>query len=200
MSPVSRTIFAVLGLSCLSINLQAKVATLSLDELARKSDLILIAEVERVEVKADVKIGRVRVIRFIKGATKSPIAFVAQRTWTCDMSEAVSGERVLLFLTSASSQKGKTMFGQNLNAVQASCKREGAQLYVLSHSGRGRIRLSLSMGQWVANVTQGDGRGPCPNINLYVPRPVPTLRNSSGQLVVTLAELIARTEKAVSRR
>jgi hypothetical protein len=73
------------------MDVEAKVATISIGELARESDLMMVAEVQRVEVKAGVKIARVRVIRFVKGEAECPIAFVAEPTWTCDTSAAVQG-------------------------------------------------------------------------------------------------------------
>jgi len=184
---------SVVALSWLAMSVQAKVGTISIGELALESDLILVAEVQRVEVKAGVRIARVRVIRFVKGEAECPIAFVAEPTWTCDTSAAVPGERVLLYLTAAVDRRERTLNGKNVGAVQASCKREGTQLYVLSHSGRGRIRLSLTKGQWVAPVTRGDARGPGLNLNLYIPRPVATVRTSPGHRAVPLAELIKRT-------
>ena len=199
MTPIVKTL-SVVALSWLAIGVQAKVATISIGELARASDLILVAEVQRVEVKAGVQVARVRVIRFIKGEAECPIAFVAEPTWTCDTSAAVPGERVLLYLTAAVAPQERTMNGKNVGAVQASCKREGTQLYVLSHSGRGRIRLSLTKGQWVAPVTRGDARGPGLNLNLYIPRPVATVLTSPGHRAVPLAELVTRSQQPVARQ
>ncbi len=192
MTPIVKTL-CVVGLSWLAMSVQAKVATIRIGELARESDLILVAEVQRVEVKAGVKIARVRVIRFVKGEAECSITFVAEPTWRCDTSAAVPGERVLLYLAAAVDPQERTLNGKNVDAVQASCKREGTQLDVLSHSGRGRIPLSLNQGQWVAPVTRGDGRGPGLNLNLYIPRPVATGLTSPGHRAVPLAELIKRT-------
>lgn len=195
---MKRAYFA-LSLVFLSTVVHAKVATVSLHELVRLSDIILVGEVERVEVKAGVKVARVRSSQFIKGHAECPIAFVAEATWTCDISTAVPGEPVLLYLKSVGQPKSRTMKGQDLGAVQAACKREGVQLYVLSHSGRGRIRLSLERGRWVAPVTPGEGKGPGLNVNLYVPKPIPTVPTSSGQRAILLAELVQRTTKALDR-
>lgn len=191
---------SVVGLLWLAMSVQAKVGTISIGELAQGSDLILVAEVQRVEVKAGVKIARVRVIRFVKGKAECPIAFVAEPTWACDTSAALPGKRVLLYLTAAVDPQEQTLNGKNVRAVQASCKREGTQLYVLSHSGRGRIPLSLNKGQWVAPVTRGDARGPGLNLSLYIPRPVTTVLTSPGHRAVPLAELITRFQQPVAQR
>ena len=131
MTPIVKTL-SVVALSWLAISVHAKVGTISIGELAQGSDLILVAEVQRVEVKAGVRIARVRVIRFIKGEAECPIAFVAEPTWTCDTSAAVPGERVLLYLTAAVDPQERTLNGKNVGAVQAWCKREGTQLYHFS--------------------------------------------------------------------
>jgi len=90
VSSIPKTL-SVVGLTWLAMSVQAKVATISIGELARESDLILVSKVRRVEVEAGVKIARVRVIRFVKGEAECPIAFVAEPTWTCDTSAAVPG-------------------------------------------------------------------------------------------------------------
>ncbi len=187
------TLCVALAMSCLSAGSEAKVATISLGEMARHSDFILVAKVDHVVIRAGVKIARIRAIQFIKGGTERPIAFVAEPTWRCDTSAAVGGERVLLYLSRASNER--TVNGQNLGAVKAACKREGTQLFELSHSGRGRIRLNLHKGQWVAPVTPGEGRGPSLNVNLYIPRPINTLLTSPGHSAVSLADLIKRSKK-----
>ncbi|BBO24375.1 MAG: hypothetical protein AMXMBFR19_09360 [Chthonomonadaceae bacterium] len=187
-------------LSLLCASAQAKVATISLNALAKLSDLILVAEVERVELRAGVRVARIKTIQFVKGSAECPIAFVAERTWTCDLSTAIAGERVLLYLSSIGKVKGRTMNGQDLGAAQAACKKDGIQLYTLTHSGRGRIPLSLNKGQWVAGVTPGEGRGPGLNANLYVPKPIPTLQTSPGHKAVSLAELVRRSATVRNRQ
>lgn len=189
-----------IGMLLLCAVAQAKVATISLQELARYSDLILVGEVKRVELRSGVKVAFVRVGSVHKGRVEGPIAFVAEPTWTCDISSAKPGEPVLLYLDSLRPPKGRTMEGQDLGAAQAACKQEGVQLFLLGHSGRGKIALSLEKGRWVAPVTTGEGRGPGLNVNLYVPKPVPTVPTASGQRAILLAELVKRSTQVPRRR
>lgn len=188
-----------LGLALFCALVQAKVATISLQELAKTSDLILFGEVEQVEVKGGVKVAFVRVGSVYKGRVDGPIAFVAEPTWTCDISSATPGEPVLLYLSDLKPIKGKTMEGQDLGAAKTACKREGVRLMLIAHSGRGKIPLLMEHGRWMAPVTTGEGKGPGLNVNLYVPTPVPTVQTSKGGRAILLAELLQRTQKAMGK-
>ncbi len=98
----------------------AKVGALQLDELVEGSDLIVLAEVESVtkpligERKATA-----RVLEVWKGPPIETVRFIASPTWTCDISEAVEGETVVLFLA----------------------RGDHPRFYTIAHSGRGRMPL-----------------------------------------------------------
>jgi hypothetical protein len=116
-----RTACVALGMLFLAVpRLSAKVAALQLDELVEGSDLIVLAEVESVtkpligERKATA-----RVLEVWKGSPIETVRFIASPTWTCDISEAVEGETVVLFLA----------------------KGDNPRFYTIAHSGRGRMPL-----------------------------------------------------------
>lgn len=184
----------VLGMAAI---VEAKVATISLDELARKSTMIVLASVESLEVKAGVRIAHIKPIQTIRGKTSGRIAFVAEQTWKCDMSTALKGERVLLYLSPIVSLSGKTMYGQDLSRAKESCENDGTELLQLSHSGRGRIPLHETAGQWLATISIGDGSGPSLNVNLYLPWPKSAGPQPSVKNGVSLVQLMKRTNLAI---
>jgi hypothetical protein len=107
----------------------AKVGGLSLEELVRISDAIVIARVDRVSAPL---IGKKWAFASVtdtwKGSTDSKIRFLASPTWTCDISEAKKGETVVLFLV----------------------KDKDPTRYVLALSGRGRMPVREVSGKTYA--------------------------------------------------
>ena len=98
----------------------AKVAATPLDDLATRSELIVIAKVESIEkARGSKQYAKARVTEIWKGAQTESVEFLASPTWTCDISEAHKGETVVLFLT----KTGKS------------------RSYQIAHSGRGRMPL-----------------------------------------------------------
>lgn len=131
-----------------------KVGTMSLEDLTRYSDQIFIGQVEKVftieqSKPADVEfspiasgrpltIATVRIDKSLKGfAEGSRVQFLATRTWTCDISTAVVGERGLFFLS------GNMLSAKLAEGTLEALKKEtsSSNLYKLSHSGRGRMIL-----------------------------------------------------------
>jgi hypothetical protein len=118
---VMRTLFITLCLLLFAVpHLFAKVGAVQLAELAEGSDLIVIAKVESVTKPL---IGRqhaiARVLDVWKGSPTESAKFVSSPSWTCDISEAVEGEMVVLFLEKSD--------------------RRGS--YTIAHAGRGRMPL-----------------------------------------------------------
>jgi hypothetical protein len=118
-------LFTVFG----DITAFAKVGGLSLEELVRISDAIVVAHVDRVSAAL---IGKKWAVASItetwKGSTDSKIRFLASPTWTCDISEAKKGETVVLFLV----------------------KDKNPTRYVLALSGRGRMPVREVSGKTYA--------------------------------------------------
>jgi hypothetical protein len=67
--------------------------------LTRTASLIVVAQVENVTEKGDVSIATARVIDVWKGRSAEIVQFRASKSWTCDVSKAIPGETVVLFLT-----------------------------------------------------------------------------------------------------
>ena len=111
----------------------AKVAAISLDELVQGSDVIAVAKVESVSKPLVGKhYAKARVMEVWKGSETNKVEFLASPTWTCDISEAKTGETVLLFLA----KSGK------------------ARSYIIAHSGRGRMPLRIVANKSYATLWQ----------------------------------------------
>ena len=88
----------------LAITLFSPEATVSrsvmptLEMLTRTANLIVVAQVENVTKKGDVRIATARVIDVWKGRSAGIVQFRASKSWRCDVSEATPGEVVVLFL------------------------------------------------------------------------------------------------------
>jgi hypothetical protein len=91
-------------LVAVAITLFSPEATLSralmptLEMLTRTASLIVVAQIEKVTEKGDVRIATARVIDVWKGWSAGIVQFRASRSWTCDVSKAIPGETVVLFL------------------------------------------------------------------------------------------------------
>jgi len=98
--------------------LHAKVISLSLEELIKQAELIVVAKVEKVSSPIDDKrYAEAKVTEVWKGAQTESVEFLASPTWACDVSDAVKGETVVLFLI----------------------KSKQSRSYQIAHSGRGRM-------------------------------------------------------------
>ena len=91
-------------LVAVAITLLSAEATLSraimptFEMLTRSASLIVVAEVENVTVKDGVSVATARVIDVWKGQAAETVQFRASKSWTCDVSKAIPGETVVLFL------------------------------------------------------------------------------------------------------
>lgn len=76
---------------------QARVMEMLFDDLIEDADLIVIGKVESLKYISDVKIAKFKVSQTLKGNSTDEIYFVAEKTWTCDVSYARIGEQALIF-------------------------------------------------------------------------------------------------------
>jgi hypothetical protein len=96
----------------------AEVAAISFEKLVQNSEIIVVADVEAVsKTLLGKRYAKAKVIEVWKGKPSEKIEFLASPTWTCDISDAKKGERVLLFLM----------------------KTDNSRSYAITHSGRGRM-------------------------------------------------------------
>ena len=72
----------------------------TLQALTRNANLIIVAQVEEVVTEtSERRMATARVLEAWKGTAGERVQFRASKSWTCDVSTAVVGETVILFLT-----------------------------------------------------------------------------------------------------
>ena len=100
---MSRALALVVLLNAASA--RASVGAISIDELIRRSDLIVIATVRSVDVENRVRIATAEVNEVLAGAPGATVRFIAQPQMRCSVATAVPGEQVLLFLKTSSASE-----------------------------------------------------------------------------------------------
>jgi hypothetical protein len=110
--------------------LRAEVKEVAFEDLANRSELIVVARVSKVEdgpqslkrmdeSMPPLKVATAQVTATWKGAPVGEVRYVASRSWVCDTSHAEKGERVVLFLE----------------------RRNDSDYWSITHVGRGRMPL-----------------------------------------------------------
>ncbi len=150
-----KALLLVLWSTCLAGACEAKVQTISFADLVRFSDTIVVAEVTGIVTIDGMKVATTRVLHPLKG-NAIEVRFIAQPTWRCDISTAKVGERALLCLSRQE-------------------KKPDSNIFVITHSGRGRIPLRQSPSGWSAPVRSHSEKGPWKlNIDLLAPKVQPS--------------------------
>jgi hypothetical protein len=151
----------VIGLTvvlCLGSSTLARVADLSLAELVKESELIVVARVIAVEdgpantkrhnrEYPSLKVATAQVLETWKGQAQREVQYVASPTWLCDTSYAAKGEKVVLFLTSW----------------------PGSRSFWIVHSGRGRMPTRDTEDKSLAEI---------PLDGVILPKNLPTIAES----------------------
>ncbi|MRR09109.1 hypothetical protein EG831_03280 [bacterium] len=164
MTRITAILVALLGLflGC-TTRAHASVADVSLDELTRLSDRIVIGTVVDVVVIDSVRIAKIHVDRFLTVPEKEDTMFVlAQPTWQCDESDAKVGERCLWFLediTSRLTRKERKAFFQ------------GRPFNKIEYHGRGRMPIRAFEGGDAVDVERDNVV--LPDTAMVVARPDP---------------------------
>ena len=121
----------------------AKVAGTTLGDLAKISPTIVLAKVERTSKIDGRNWAEARVLEVIKGPALTTLHFLAEPTWTCDISEAKDGEKVLLFLQPAAT--AEWMFKKRPEHLPN-------ESFLIAWSGRGRMPLREISGERYATL------------------------------------------------
>jgi hypothetical protein len=122
----------VVGLECPAA---AKVAPVPFERLVQSSDIIVVAQVESVHTGwSKKKMATASVLEAWKGESGEAVKFLASPKFTCDINDAVEGERVVLFLY--------------LRPFRSS--------YIIAHRGRGRMPITDIDGNEYATIWSKD--------------------------------------------
>jgi hypothetical protein len=150
----SKNIRLVLALAtslALTTTAHAKVARVELSKMAISADLVFIGEVGTVHEMAGVSVAMVRVIEDLKGGAPPVAYYLAQPTWICDTSAAQAREKALFFLDKSDVRPEVQMpsgdFKRRPRRFQKDLHRlmGPGDLFVLAHSGRGRMPITAKI-------------------------------------------------------
>jgi hypothetical protein len=145
-----KTLLAILLLFGTVSGASAKRMELTLEDLARQSQVIVSARVDSVAEIGGVKVAEATVLRPIAGwKAGTKLTFLAHRTWTCDSSHAVGGETVLLFLNRCDPSQGgiglKPFWDQHPQFNSEYNQRFGKiPFYQMVNSGQGRMVVIMN--------------------------------------------------------
>ena len=148
-----RTFIATLALLTWAIPTAGMLRGTNLDELTRNAALIVRGRITQVESVHGIRIAHLRVERTLKGEPPADAYFVADPSWSCDISHAKEGERGLYFLSvhqfsedpvrPVDPSSGEVYIGGYQEAIgfreSITAMAQGRPLYDLTHSGCGRF-------------------------------------------------------------
>lgn len=137
---------ALLAAAGLGAAVDARVGRISLPDLVKHSDAIVVARVDGLLSFDGLITARATAVRVLKGdaAPGASFYFVADSTWACDTSTAVRGETALLFLRRGKSDRvERRLIGKPAARVTAE------PFFFIEHAGRGRMPIRRLNGQEV---------------------------------------------------
>jgi hypothetical protein len=157
-----------------SNSLHARVAPADFSTLVRRADVVVLGKVISVETINGVKIARVKVLETYKGRKLDVLSFVAQPTWTCDISDAVKGETALLLLHSYKNPRKtseQASFSPRSSPEELEARGAVKPILLLMDSGRGRMPVRTIAGQQYVTLWVDDLRLPASVRTVVGPRP-----------------------------
>ncbi len=91
-------IFLILSLGCV-LPVSGKVAPTTLEELIEIAEYIVVGRVSSVSDVQGVRVAALDPAMFLKGLRHPELFFLAEASWTCDISTAEPDEEILVFLS-----------------------------------------------------------------------------------------------------
>lgn len=161
---------------------QAKVAPISFEKLIQSSDFIVLGQVTEVREISGVPFATVTVLESLKGDASNKVVYSAEKTWTCDISSAISGETALFFFNhykigpTMVRNREKSLLLESLFAEAFNVNK----LFRLGHSGHGRFPL----------VTSPDGETVKISPSVFAPK---TLGRSRQEVVDFTRKVLAKS-------
>lgn len=108
---------------------QSRPIVPTIEMLTKAAGVIVVARVEEVERERGHRVATARVLETWKGAPAEKVRYRASKTWVCDVSDAVVGETVVLFLAG-----------------------DPTQLMGIAYSGMGRLPVKDAGGRSVVGL------------------------------------------------
>lgn len=110
MKTLACTLFALWIIGAAASEAVARVASPSLKTIIREADVIVMVRVATITSgPSDLRVATADVIEVWKGAPDSIVMYRASPEFACDMSTAVVGQTVVLFLGAADGSKTRTI-------------------------------------------------------------------------------------------
>ncbi len=148
----------------------AKVARTSLKELSEIADVIVVGKIVEVGTLLGVRVAKVEVQQTLKGKHHSHLYYLAQGTWTCDISGGNVGEEALFFFSKP--WVGKLFESEILSNARFALVQKllgDAPFLAVAWSGRGTMKLRKVEGKDYVTLWTGD---------VALPPDVPTIAGS----------------------
>jgi hypothetical protein len=126
----------------------AEAGTRTLKDMIRRSEYVVLGKVSRVATLDGVKLAEVEVSRTLKGNPGvTRLYYWASPQWRCDVSDAEVGEEGLYFLGNFGEEHSRPSEAHLQFLEEARPFTQGARVYMLEHSGRGRLRPKYTEGR-----------------------------------------------------
>jgi hypothetical protein len=123
----------------------AKVSPTTLEEVAWSSELIAVGRDVRVFDVHGWRVAEFAVDRVLKGdAQTRTLYYLADPTWTCDVSTAAPGEKSLIFLGRVAAEEAQSDFFSRPSRETPPVTIDARPIYWISHAGRGRMPIMTS--------------------------------------------------------
>lgn len=94
---LAKLVLSIFIAATFAMAVKAEVSSISLEELTKNSDLVIVGKVISVKEVGEEEIAKVDVLNTLKGNVQKSVFVSVTQTWACDVSDAVVGETALFF-------------------------------------------------------------------------------------------------------
>jgi hypothetical protein len=167
------------------------IGPIPIEKFIELANYIIFGKVQAVISVEGVRVARVEVMRTLKGTPVNEIYYLAQSTWTCDISEAEIEETALFFFANYQFSPVSREFEEPIGfKEQVVALTNGSSFQQILHAGRGRMPLRIVAGEDYLTIWTGDVI--LPKHIKTIPGPEPAYDFIQS---VSSDEIVAYTEK-----
>lgn len=145
---LSKLVLSIFIAATFAMVVKASVASISLEDLTRNSDIVIVGKVISVKKIGEEEIAKVEVLKTLKGNPQNSVFVSVTPSWACDVSDAVVGETALFFL---GKNQIRPTWERKLEQACEFKKQIDSEIgenefYYISHSGSGRMPIEKKNG------------------------------------------------------